>query len=337
MPCRSGEEMRRREFIRFVSGAAAAWPFMVHAQQSNRIRLIGVLTGARTGDAEDKDRNAAFEQALQQLGWTPGRNVRIDYRFSGGDAATSRKQAEELVALAPDVIVSSGSFSTGHLLRVTRTVPIVFAMLPDPVGSGVVDSLSQPGGNATGFMRFEYGLSGKWLELLREIAPGLTRAIVLWDPAITSGIGQFAIIQAAATSAGVDLKPVNLSDAGEVERAITAFARAPNGGLIVTASALSTVRRDLIITLAARYKLPAVYFERHFVAAGGLISYGANFVDQHRRAAGYVDRILKGEKPADLPVQAPTKYELVVNLKTAKALGLTIPPSLLSRADEVIE
>ena len=229
------------------------------------------------------------------------------------------------------------AFRQETLLRATHTVPVVFAIVPDPVGSGFVDSLSQPGGNATGFMQFEYGLSGKWLELLKEIAPSLTRAIVLWDPAITAGIGQFAIIQSVATSAGVDLRPVNLRDAGEIERAITAFARSPNGGLIVTASALSTVHRDLIIALAARHKLPAVYFERFFVAAGGLISYGANFVDQFRRAAGYVDRILKGEKPAELPVQAPTKYELVINLKTAKALGLTIPPSVLARADEVIE
>ena len=301
------------------------------------MRRIGVLRGTRAEDAENKDRNTAFEQALQQLGWMPGRNVRIDYRFAGGDAATSRKQAEELVALAPDVIVSSGSFSTGRLLQATRTVPIVFVTVPDPVGSGFVDSLSQPGRNATGFMQFEYGFSGKWLELLKEIAPGLTRAIVLWDPAIPAGIGQFAIIQSVATSAGVDLKPVNLSDAGEVERAITVFAGVPNGGLIVTASALSTVRRDLIIALAARHKLPAVYYDRHFVVAGGLMSYGANFVDQYRQAAGYVDRILKGEKPADLPVQAPTKYELVINLKAAKALGLTVPPSLLSRADEIIE
>jgi len=330
--------MRRREFIRLVSGAAAAWPFTVHAQQGDGMRRIGFLSGARADDLDYyQPIVAAFEQTLQQLGWTPGRNVRIDYRFAAGDTATIRKQAEELVALAPDVIVSFGSFSTGHLLRVTHTVPVVFASIPDPVGSGFVDSLSQPGRNATGFLRFEYGLSGKWLELLREIAPGLTRAIVLWDPAITAGIGQFTIIQAAATSAGVDLKPVNLSDAGEVERAITAFAGVPNGGLIVTASALSTLRRNLIIALAARHKLPVVYYERNFVAAGGLMSYGANFVDQYRRAAGYVDRILKGEKPADLPVQAPTKYELVINLKTAKALGLTIPPSVLARADEVIE
>ena len=329
--------MRRREFIKLVGGAAAAWPFTVRAQQGDRIRRIGVLTGGRAEDADSKARIAAFEQALQQLGWTQGRNVRIDYRFAGGDAAIIRKQAEELVALASDVIVSSGSFSTGPLLQATHTVPVVFAIVPDPVGSGFVDSLSQPGGNATGFMQFEYGLSGKWLELLKEIAPSLTRAIVLWDPAITAGIGQFAIIQSVATSAGVDVRPVNLRDAGEIERAITAFARAPNGGLIVTASALAQVNRKLIITLAARYKLPAVYYERVFITDGGLISYGANFVDQYRRAAGYVDRILKGEKPADLPVQAPTKYELVINLKTAKALGLTVPPTVLARADEIIE
>jgi putative ABC transport system substrate-binding protein len=329
--------MRRRNFIILLGGAVAAWPSTVRAQQGDRIRRIGVLTGTSADDADTKARNAAFEQALQQLGWTQGRNVRIDYRFSGGDAATSRKQAEELVALAPDVIVSGGSFSTGHLLQVAHTVPVVFTIVPDPVGSGFVASLSQPGRNATGFMQFEYGLSGKWLELLKEISPSLTRAIVLWDPAITAGIGQFALIQSVATSAGVDLRPVDLRDAGEIERAITAFARAPNGGLILTSSALSVVHRDLIIALAARHKLPAVYFQRFFVAAGGLISYGANFVDQYRRAAGYVDRILKGEKPADLPVQAPTKYELVINLKTAKALGITMPPSLLARADEVIE
>ncbi|MGB3746468.1 MAG: ABC transporter substrate-binding protein [Xanthobacteraceae bacterium] len=329
--------MQRREFITLIGGAAVSWPLVVRAQQPDRMRRIGVLTGITAEDPENKTRLAAFEQALQQLGWTQGRNVRIDYRSAGGDAATSHKQAEELVALAPDVIVSSGSFSTGQLLRVTHTVPVVFAIVPDPVGSGFVDSLAQPGGNATGFMQFEYGLSGKWLELLKEIAPGLTRAIVLWDPAITAGIGQFAIIQSVATSAGVDIKPVNVRDAGEIERAITAFARSPNGGLIVTASALSLVHRDLIIALAARHKLPAVYFERGFVANGGLISYGADFIEQYRRAAGYVDRILNGEKPADLPVHAPTKYELVINLKTAKALGLTMPPSVLARADEVIE
>ena len=320
-----------------LGGVAATWPLAARAQQGDHIRRIGVLQGQSAEDPESKARRAAFEQALQQLGWIQGRNVRIDYRFAGGDAATSRKQAEELVALAPDVIMSTGSFSTGQLLRATHAVPIVFAIVPDPVGSGYVDSLAQPGGNATGFMQFEYGLSGKWLELLKEIAPGLKRAIVLWDPAITAGIGQFAIIQSVATSTGIDVRPVNLRDAGEIERAITAFARTPNGGLVVTASALSVVHRDLIVTLAARHKLPAVYYERFFVTGGGLISYGADFIEQHRRAAGYVDRILKGEKPADLPVQAPTKYALAINLKTAKALGLTLPPSLLARADEVIE
>jgi putative ABC transport system substrate-binding protein len=331
--------MKRREFITLLGGAATtvAWLPQARAQQGDRIRRIGVLTGTKVDDLENKARFAAFEQALQQLGWTQGRNVRIDYRFSGGDAATSRKQAEELVALAPDVIVSTGSFSTGALLRATRTVPIVFAIVPDPVGSGFVDSLAQPGGNATGFMHFEYGLSGKWLELLKEIAPSLTRAIVLWDPAVPAGIGQFAIIQSVATPAGVDVRPVNLRDEGEIERAITAFARTPNGGLVMTASVLSLLHRDLIIALAARHKFPAVYYERLFAVAGGLISYGANYIDQHRGAASYVDRILKGEKPADLPVQVPTKYELVINLKTAKAIGLTMPPSVLARADEVIE
>jgi putative ABC transport system substrate-binding protein len=329
--------MRRREFITLLGGAVVTWPLATRAQQPDGMRRVVLLSGISADDPETSARNAAFEQALQQLGWIKGRNVRIDYRFAGGNAAIIRKQAEELVALAPDVIVSTGSLATGQLLQVTHTVPVVFAIVPDPVGSGFVDSLAQPGGNATGFMQFEYGLSGKWLELLKEIAPGLTRAVVLWDPAIPAGIGQFAIIQSVAASAGVDVRPAKSIDAGEIERVITAFARSPNGGLIVTASALSVVHRDLIIALAARHKLPAVYFERFFVAAGGLVSYGANFVDQHRRAAGYVDRILKGEKPADLPVQAPTKYELVINLKTAKALGLTVPPSVLARANEVIE
>src|SRR5262245_22845925 len=301
--------MQRRQFIALLGGAAAI-PLAARAQQSERLRRIGVLMNLDENDPETRARLAAFEQALQQFGWTPGRKVRIDYRFAGGDSATTRKQAEELVTLAPDVIVSTGSFSTGPLLQATHSVPVVFAIVPDPVGAGFVDSLSQPGGNATGFMQFEYGLSGKWLELLKEIAPSLARVIVLWDPAITSGIGQFTIIQSVATSVGVDVRPAKMRDAGEIERAITAFARSQNGGLIVTASALSVVHRDLIIALAARHKLPAVYYERFFVAGGGLISYGANFIDQYRRAAGYVDRILKGEKPADLPVQAPTKYEL---------------------------
>ena len=335
-PLHEGGDMRRRQFIA-VLGAAATLPVVARAQQNERVRRIALLTGTTADDPDSKARLAAFEQALGQLGWTQGRNVRIDYRFFGGDAATSRKQAEELVALAPDVIVSSGSSSTGPILQATHSVPVVFTIVPDPVGSGFVDSLAQPGGNATGFMQFEYGFSGKWLELLKEIAPSLTRVIVLWDPAITAGIGQFTIIQSVATSAGIDVRPVKLHDVDEIERAITTFARAPNGGLIVTASALSAVRRDLIIALAARHKLPAVYNERFYVTAGGLISYGASFIDQFRQAAGYVDRILKGEKPADLPVQGPAKYELVINLKTAKTIGLAMPPSVLARADEVIE
>ena len=278
----------------------------------------------------------SFFLGLQQLGWTDGHNVRIDTRWGAGNAADIRKYAAELVSLAPDVILAVG-VSVEPLLQATRTVPIVFTIVPDPVGSGFVDSLSRPGGNATGFLMFEYSLCGKWPELLKEVAPGVTRAAVLRDPALAAGIGQFAVIQAVAPSVGVDVSPVNVRDAAEIERAVAAFARSANGGLIVTASALATVHRDLIITLAARYKLPAVYFERFWLAGGGLISYGPNFLDQFRRAAGYVDRILKGEKPADLPVQAPTKYELVVNLKTAKALGLTVPQSILARADEVIE
>lgn len=329
--------MQRREVITLLSAAIAAWPLAAPAQQSERVRRIGVLTGTSADDPNNKARLAAFEQALKSLGWTQGNNVLIDYRSAGGNATAARKQAEELVALAPDVIVSTGSFSTGAVLRATHTVPVVFVIAPDPVGSGFVDSLSQPGGNATGFMQFEYGLSGKWLELLKQIAPSLTRAIILWDPTIPAGIGQFAIIQSVATSADIDVRPVNLRDTGEIERAITAFARTPNGGLVLTASALSVIHRDLIIALAVRHKLPAVYPERLYVSAGGLISYGANFIDQFRQTAGYVDRILKGEKPANLPVQAPTKYELVINLKTAKAIGLTIPQSVLVRADEVIE
>jgi putative tryptophan/tyrosine transport system substrate-binding protein len=328
--------MQRREFITLLSGAAA-WPLAARAQQPERMRLIGVLTGLAADDPDAQARYAAFVKGLQQLGWTDGRNVRIDTRWGGGDADNIRKHAAELAALLPDVILGSGSASVGSLLQATRTVPIVFAIVPDPVGSGFVDSLARPGGNATGFMQFEYSLSGKWLELLKQIAPGVTRAAVLWDPAITAGIGQFAVIQSVAPSLGVEVIPINVRDATEIERAVTAFARSSNGGLIVTASALSVVHRELIITLAARHKLPAVYFTRFFVTGGGLISYGADFIDQMRRAASYVDRILKGAKPADLPVQAPTKYELVINLKTAKALGLTIPPNVLARADEVIE
>jgi putative ABC transport system substrate-binding protein len=276
-------------------------------------------------------------QALQQLGWTEGRNVHIDARWFSGNPAETRRYVAEFVALAPDVIFTSGSLAIGPMLEATRTVPIVFANVPDPVGSGYVKSLSQPGGNATGFMNFEYSLCGKWPALLKEIAPHTTRAAVLRDPAVPAGIGQFAVIQSVAGSVGVDVIPVGLSDAANLARELADFAQSANGGLILTAGALSALHRDLIITLAARHKLPAVYQERTYADAGGLISYGANFLDEFRRAAGYVDRILKGEKPADLPVQAPTRYELVINLKTAKALGLTIPETVLARADEVIE
>ena len=326
----------RRKFIAALGGAAVAWPLAARAQQAERMRRIGVLNAA-ADDADGQARLAAFLQGLQQLGWTDGRNVHIDTRWAAGNADDTRKYAAELVALAPDVILSIGSPSVVSLLEATRTVPIVFAIVPDPVGAGYVDSLSRPGGNATGFMMFEYSLCGKWLELLKEIAPGVTRAAVLRDPAIAAGIGQFAVIQSVAPALGVEVSPVSVRDATEIERAVTAFAQSANGGLILTASALSAVHGDLIIALAARYKLPAVYTNRVYVAAGGLISYGPNFVDQCRRAAGYVDRILKGAKPADLPVQAPTKYELIINLKTAKALGLTVPQSILARADEVIE
>jgi putative ABC transport system substrate-binding protein len=328
--------MRRREFITLVS-AGVAWPLAARAQQPERIRRIGVLTGAAANDSEAQARHAAFVEGLAQLGWSEGRNVRIDARWTAGNAADAVKYAAELVALAPEVILVGGGASIGALLQATHSVPIVFAFVPDPVGSGFVNSLARPGGNVTGFTQFEYNLCGKWLQLLKEIAPDVTRAAVLWDPTIPAGIGQFAIIQSVAPSLGTEVIPINVRDATEIERAIAAFARAPNGGLIATGSALAGIHSQLIITLAARYKLPAVYFERRFVRDGGLISYGANFVDQYRQAAGYVDRILKGEKPADLPVQAPTKYELIINLKTAKALGITVPPTLLARADEAIE
>jgi ABC-type uncharacterized transport system substrate-binding protein len=328
--------MRRREFITLVGGTAAYWPVAARAQQPERVRRIGGLTGT-ADDSITQRRLAAFLQALQQLGWTDGHNVRVDYRWGGGDADRIRKYAAELVALAPDVILSTGGVATERVLQATRTVPIVFVSVPDPVGSGFVDNLSRPGGNATGFTVFEYSLGGKWLELLKELAPRVTRVAVLRDSAITAGIGQFVAIQSVASSLGVELSPVNVSDATEIERAVSAFARSSNGGLIVTASALARVHINLIVMLAARHKLPAVYWDRAPVADGGLISYGADLTDQFRLAAGYVDRILKGEKPADLPVQASTKYELVINLKTAKALGLTVPQSLLARADEVIE
>ena len=329
--------MKRREFITLLGGAAA-WPLAARAQQGESMRRIGVLTaGADANDPDVQVRNAVLMQTLQQLGWTGGRNLRVDYRWGEGLPDAIRKHAAELAALAPDVILASGTASLGPLLQATRTVPIVFVNVSDPVGGGFVDSLSRPGGNATGFMQFEYSLSGKWLELLKQIGPAVTRAAVLRDAALTSGIGQFAVIQSVAPSVGVEVSPVNVRDPGEIERAIAAFARSPNGGLVVTSSALAVRHRELIIALAARHKLPAVYYRRYFVASGGLVSYGYDLPDQYRRAAGYVDRILKGENPANLPVQAPTKYETVINLKTAKALGRDMPPTLLARADEVIE
>jgi ABC-type uncharacterized transport system substrate-binding protein len=330
--------MQRRDFIRLLSGATAAWPLVARAQQSDRVQRIGVLMAATADDPDYQVRIAAFQQGLQQLGWSDGRNVHIDTRWATSKPDDIRRHAAELAALAPDVILAgTGTATVAPLLQATRTVPIVFAVVIDPVGAGFVDSLARPGGNATGSTVFEYGMSGKWLELLKQIAPAVTRAAVLRDPTIASGIGQFAAVQAVAPSLGVDLSAVDVRDAGEIERAVTAFARSSIGGLIVTASALATRHRDLIIALAARLRLPAVYPYRYFVTVGGLISYGPDFVDQYWQAAGYVDRILKGEKPAELPVQAATKYELAINLKTAKALGLTVPPAVLARAGEVIE
>jgi len=327
--------MKRRDFITLIGGAAA-WPLAARAQQE-RMRRIGVLLPAAADDAEFQTRVGAFLQGLQELGWTIGRNVRVDTRWATSNAASIRKHAAELAALAPDAILAFGASTVGPLLQETRTVPIVFPVVGDPVAAGFVESLARPVGNATGFMTFEYGMAGKWLELLKQIAPVVTRVAVLRDPAIPTGPAQFGVIQAAAPSAGMEVRTVDVRDAREIERGIAALARASNGGLIITASAGSQVHHNLIITLAARHKLPAVYYERLFASAGGLISYGPDFVDRFRRAAGYVDRILKGEKPADLPVQAPTKYELVINLKTAKALGLEIPQTLLATADEVIE
>jgi putative tryptophan/tyrosine transport system substrate-binding protein len=327
--------MRRREFIALAGGAAAA-PLAARAQE--RIRRIGMLSGGDALDSTDvQGRTAAFVQALHSLGWAVGRNLRIDQRSGLADPDILRKVAAELVALAPDVIVSNGAASIAPLLQTTRTVPIVFTAVADPVGAGFVDSLARPGGNATGFMQFEFSFAGKWLELLKEVAPSVTRAAVLRDPAISAGTGQLGAIQSVAPSLGIEVTPVNLRDAGEIERAIAAFARSRNGGLILTSSGLAVRHRELIIALAARHRLPAVYYRRYFVASGGLISYGFDVVDMHRRAAAYVDRILRGEKPADLPVQAPTKYELVVNLKTAKALGIEMPLILQQRADEAIE
>jgi putative ABC transport system substrate-binding protein len=328
--------MRRREFITLIGGAAA-WPLAVRAQQPERMRRIGVLTPFPADDAEGHARLTAFAQALQQAGWTVGQNVRIDYRWGPGNAETMRKYATELVALGPDVVLASTSAAVPPLLEASRTVPIVFAGVADPVAAGFVESLARPGGNATGFTVYEYSISGKWLELLKEVAPRVTRAAVLRELGIAPGLAQFGAIQALAPSLGVELRPVDVRDAGEIERALAAFAQSSDGGIIVIGSPRAAMQRDLIIALAAKHGLPAVYNARFYPAAGGLISYGPDFLDQFRRAAGYVHRILKGERPADLPVQAATKYELVINLKAAKALGLEIPPTLLARADEVIE
>ena len=333
--------MRRRDFITLVGGAAAAssslWPLAAHAQQAERMRRIGVLMNLAADDPESQARLTAFAQGLQQLGWTDGRNVRIDTRWGENDVERNRRYATELLAFAPDVILASGTLAVAALRRVTRTSPVVFAGVSDPVGAGFVDTLARPGGNVTGFMIFEYSLSGKWLELLKEIAPRLMRVAVLRDSANPAGIAQFGAIQAVAQSLGVELRPVDTRDAGEIERSIASFARAANGGLIVTPSASVSAHHDLIVMLAARHKLPAVYSSRPMVIGGGLICYGPDIADQYRQAAGYVDRILKGAKPADLPVQAPTKYETVINLKTAKALGLDVPATVLARANEVIE
>ena len=332
--------MRRREVIALIGGAAAplvSWPLRARAQQAERIRRIGVLMSTRAGDPEGETRLAAFLQGLQEFGWAVGRNVRIELRWTAGNADDIRIYAAELVGLAPDVMLASGGSVVGPLLQVTRTVPVVFTQTPDPVAAGFVASLARPAGNATGFTQVEYGTGAKWLELLKEIAPRVTRAAVLRDPAIPEGIGQFAVIQSVAPSLRMEVSPIDIRDTSEIERALKEFARSADGGLIVTSSGLANVHRQLILTLAARHRLPAVYSNRVFVTGGGLISYGANSIDPHRLAAGYVDRILRGEKPADLPVQAPVKYELVISLKTAKALGLDVPPTLLARADEVIE
>jgi ABC-type uncharacterized transport system substrate-binding protein len=329
-------DVRRRDFISLLGGAAAAWPLVARAQQGERVQRIGVLMALAADDPEGQARLSAFVQGLQELGWSVGRNVRIDYRWAVGDTNRYRSYAAELLALAPDVVLAVGSTAMGPL-QATRSVPVVFVQVADPVGAGFVESLARPGGNATGFTVFEFGMSAKWLELLKEVAPQVRRAAVLRDATIAAGAGQLGALQSVAPSLGVELRPVAVRDAGEIERTVTAFARESNGGLIVVAGAGVATNRELIIRLAARYRLPAVYPYRYYVASGGLMSYGPDNIDQYRRAAGYVDRILKGEKPADLPVQAPTKYELVINLKTAKALGLEIPPTLLARADEVIE
>src|SRR5499427_2663325 len=328
--------MRRRDFITLL-GAAAAWPLAASAQQGERMPRIGVLTSFASDDPAEQTYILAFTQALAQSGWIDGRNARIDIRWGAGDPEHIRRYAAELVALAPGVILAVSSAATGPLLQATRTVPVVFVEVAEPVGAGFVETLARPGGNATGFMLFEYGIGAKWLELLKEVAPGVKRVAFLQTPAVAAGPGQFAVIQASAPSLGVEVRPINVRDADEIERAITAFAQPSNGGLIVAAGAAAFFHPDVAIKLAAQHRLPTLYSDHAFVTDGGLIAYGPDRVDQFRRAADYVDRILKGEKPADLPVQAPTKYDLTINLKTAKALGLTVPPSLIARADEVIE
>jgi putative ABC transport system substrate-binding protein len=328
--------MQRREFITLIGGAAVAWPVAARAQQADRVRLVGSLNILAEDDPESRLRIAAFKQGMQELGWTEGGNVRIETHWAGGDDGLVRKYAAELAALAPDVILTSGSVTVRPMQQATRTVPIVFVQVVDPVGSGYVDSLSRPGGNTTGFTLFEYSLTGKWLELLKEIAPNVTRAAVIRDPTRGSGIAQFAAIQTVAPSLGVELTTINALDVHDMERGIAAFARSANGGLIVTSGGTG-FHRNVIIPLAAQLRLPSVYPYRYYAIEGGLVAYGPNTIEQYRRAAKYVDRILKGEKPADLPVQAPTRYELAINLKTAKTLGLTVPPTLLARADEVIE
>jgi ABC-type uncharacterized transport system substrate-binding protein len=328
--------MNRREFITLLGGAAVAWPVTAGAQPGEKVRRVGVLMSMAADDPDGQPRITAFAQGMRELGWAVGRNLQVDYRWAAGDPDRVRKYAVELVALAPDVILANSTPLVVALQQATPTVPIVFVGVADPVGAGLVESLARPSNNSTGFIVFEYGISGKWLELLKEIAPRVTRAAVIRELAI-AGTGQLGAIQSVASSFGVELFPIGVRDAPEIERAIMSFARGSNGGLIVTGGPSTHVHRHLITTLAARHLLPAVYPYRYFVASGGLISYGPDIIDQYRRAAGYVDRILKGEKPADLPVQAPTKYELVINLKTAKALGIEIPPTVLARADEVIE
>jgi putative tryptophan/tyrosine transport system substrate-binding protein len=329
--------LKRREFITLIGGTVSAWPILARAQRHGGIARIGVLLPATANDTEYPTLLNAFLQGLQQLGWADGRNLQIDIRWSGGNADEINKNAVELAALVPAVIVASGSSTVGPLLQATRTVPIVFVVVPDPVGAGFVDSLARPGGSATGFASFEYGIGGKWLEILKEIAPSVTRVAVFRDSTITAGMGQWGAIQTSAPKFAMEVSPINLREASEIERSVTAFAHKGNGGLIVTSSSLSVRHRDLLVMLAAQHKLPAIYYSRAFVALGGLISYGPDRIDQFRRAAGYVDRILRGDKPADLPVQEPTKYELAVNLKTAKTQGLDVPAGLLGRADEVIE